>query len=40
MVIVKGTKDSEADNMPSQELLAAMGKYTEELVSAGAECGR
>jgi hypothetical protein len=35
MVIVKATKESEAGMMPSQELLAAMGKYNEELVKAG-----
>jgi hypothetical protein len=35
MVIVKATKDSEAGVMPSQELLAAMGKYNEDLVNAG-----
>ena len=35
MVIVKATKDSEAGIMPSTELLAAMGKYNEELVKAG-----
>lgn len=35
MVIVKATKDSEAGRMPSQELLAAMGKFNEELVKAG-----
>ena len=35
MVIVKATKDSEAGEMPSTELLAAMGKYNEELVKAG-----
>jgi hypothetical protein len=35
MVIVKATKDSEAGNMPTEELLAAMGKYNEELVKAG-----
>ena len=35
MVIVKATKDSEAGMMPSTELLAAMGKYNEELVNAG-----
>jgi hypothetical protein len=35
MVIVKATKDSEAGVMPSTELLAAMGKYNEELVKAG-----
>ena len=35
MVMVKATKDSEAGRMPSQELLAAMGKFNEELVKAG-----
>ena len=35
MVIVKATKDSEAGVMPSEELLAAMGNYNEELVKAG-----
>ena len=35
MVIVKATKDSEAGVMPSQELLAAMGQFNEELVKAG-----
>ncbi len=35
MVIVKATKDSEAGKMPSEELLAAMGKYNEELAKAG-----
>lgn len=35
MVIVKATKDSEAGEMPSQEMLAAMGKFNEELVKAG-----
>lgn len=35
MVIVKATKDSEAGVMPSTDLLAAMGKYNEELVKAG-----
>ena len=35
MVLVKATKDSEAGLMPSTELLAAMGKYNEELVNAG-----
>jgi len=35
MVMVKATQDSEAGKMPSQELLAAMGKYNEELVKAG-----
>jgi hypothetical protein len=35
MVIVKASKDSEAGVMPSQQLLADMGKYNEELVRAG-----
>ena len=35
MVIVKATKNSEAGVMPSEALLAAMGKYNEELVKAG-----
>jgi hypothetical protein len=35
MVIVKATKNSEAGTLPSEELLAAMGKYNEELVKAG-----
>lgn len=35
MVIVKASKDSEAGIMPSEELLAAMGNYNEELVKAG-----
>ena len=35
MMIVKANKDSEAGKMPSEELLAAMGKYNEELMKAG-----
>ncbi len=35
MVIVKATEDSEKGAMPSQEMLAAMGAYNEELVKAG-----
>jgi hypothetical protein len=35
MVIVKASKESEAGEMPSQELLAAMGNFNEELVKAG-----
>lgn len=35
MVIVKATKNSEAGIMPSERLLADMGKYNEELVKAG-----
>jgi hypothetical protein len=35
MVIVKASKDSEAGVLPSQKLLAEMGKFNEELVKAG-----
>lgn len=35
MVMVKATAESEAGKMPSTELLAAMGKFNEELVKAG-----
>jgi len=35
MVMVKATKESEAGVLPSQQLLAEMGKYNEELVKAG-----
>jgi hypothetical protein len=35
MVIVKASKESEAGQMPSTELLTAMGNYNEELVKAG-----
>ncbi len=35
MVMVKATKDSEAGVMPDTKLLAAMGKYNEDLVKAG-----
>ncbi|QDV68384.1 hypothetical protein Poly24_20930 [Rosistilla carotiformis] len=35
MVIVKATKSSEAGILPSQELLTEMGKFNEQLVSAG-----
>ncbi|MFX3634771.1 MAG: YciI family protein [Candidatus Pristimantibacillus sp.] len=35
MLIVKATTDSEAGNMPTQELFDAMQKYNEELVRAG-----
>ena len=35
MMIVKASKESEAGRMPSEELLAAMGKYNEELMKAG-----
>ena len=35
MIIVKATPESEAGELPSAELLEAMGKYNEELVRAG-----
>ena len=35
MMIVKASKDSEAGKLPSEELLAAMGKYNDELMKAG-----
>ena len=35
MVIVKANKDSEAGVLPDQKILAAMGKFNEELVKAG-----
>jgi hypothetical protein len=35
MVIVKATQNSEAGVMPSEQLLADMGKYNEDLVKAG-----
>ena len=35
MVLVKATQDSEAGKLPTHELLAAMGKFNEELVKAG-----
>src|SRR5437763_916578 len=35
MIIVKASKDSEAGVMPDEKLLAAMGKFSEELVKAG-----
>ena len=35
MVIVKASPESEAGEMPSAQLLAAMGAYNEELVKAG-----
>jgi hypothetical protein len=35
MMIVKASKDSEAGVMPGEELLAAMGKYNEELMKSG-----
>ncbi|HEX4153952.1 MAG TPA: YciI family protein [Steroidobacteraceae bacterium] len=35
MVLVKATPSSEAGAMPSEELMAAMGRFNEELIKAG-----
>lgn len=35
MIIVKGNKDTEAGVMPSAEMIEAMGRYNEELISTG-----
>jgi hypothetical protein len=35
MVVVKASKESEAGQMPSEQILRDMGKYNEELVNAG-----
>jgi len=35
MMIVKASKEFESGKMPSEELVAAMGKYNEELMKAG-----
>ena len=35
MVMIKATRNSEAGVMPSEDLLAEMGKFNEELVKAG-----
>ena len=35
MMLVKANPESEADVLPGPELLAAMGKYNEELINAG-----
>ena len=35
MILVKADHNSEAGVMPSEQLLAEMGKYNEELVKAG-----
>ena len=35
MMIVKANKDSEAGAMPSEEMIATMGKFNEELLKAG-----
>jgi len=39
IVFVKATEDSEASVLPSPELIEAMGKYNEELISAGIMVG-
>jgi hypothetical protein len=39
MILIKADKNSEAGTMPSEELLAAMGKYNEELAKAGVLLG-
>src|SRR5687768_2139747 len=35
MILIKATRDSEAGVMPSEQLLAEMGNYNEQLVNAG-----
>jgi hypothetical protein len=35
MIIVKANADSEAGKMPAPELIAAMGRYNEQLIAAG-----
>src|SRR5438094_6769401 len=35
MILLKADRNTEAGALPSQELLAAMGKYNEELAKAG-----
>ena len=35
MVMIRANEETEAGVMPSEELLAAMGKYNEEMVKAG-----
>ena len=35
MMMVKASKDSEAGKLPGEELIAAMGRYNEELMKAG-----
>jgi hypothetical protein len=35
MVIVRADKNTEAGEMPTEEILTAMGKYNEELMKAG-----
>ena len=40
MVIVKASKESEAGQMPSEQLLRDMGNFNEQLVNAGDHAGR
>jgi len=35
MILIKASRETEAGEMPGEELLTAMGKYNEELVNAG-----
>ena len=35
MILVKATRESEAGEMPSEQMLTAMGNFNEELVKAG-----
>jgi hypothetical protein len=35
MVVVKASKESEAGEMPSEQVLAEMGNFNEQLVKAG-----
>ena len=35
MMIVKASQESEAGTLPSKELVAAMGKFNEEMIKAG-----
>jgi hypothetical protein len=39
MILLKANEDTEAGKMPSEDLLAAMGKFNEELVNAGVMLG-
>ncbi|MGH8852859.1 MAG: YciI family protein [Telluria sp.] len=39
MILLKADKYSEAGEMPSEELLTAMGKYNDELIAAGVMVG-
>jgi hypothetical protein len=39
MILIKADENSEAGEMPSEELLAAMGKFNEEMVNAGVMLG-